>query len=204
MRNAFMAAAAILATMGAANATTITGTTSAGDGGGLNLVGGSAVAVPNPGTWTTDPTKFSTVDSSPAEWVWSDDDADFTPADFEMEFDLTPAHLSTTSLFLEFAADNAIDSIELNGQPILAGFMASTGPNQPVSNYSTLNTATYADSGFTAGTNSLLVSVTNDDNPAGFYGAATVTATSVVPLPAGAPLLIGGLAVLVLLRRRHA
>lgn len=204
MRNAFMAAAAILATMGAANATTITGTTSAGDGGGLNLVGGSAVAVPKPGTWTTDPTNVSTFDGSPAEWVWSDDDADFTPADFEMEFDLTGADLSTTRLFLEFAADNAIDSIELNGQPILAGFMASTGPNQPVSNYSTLNTITYADSGFTAGTNSLLVKVTNDNNPAGFYGAATVTATSVVPLPAGAPLLIGGLAVLALLRRRHA
>lgn len=200
-------AAALLFSVQSASAVTVAaGETQGGTAGGINLVGGTNVALANePGVWV-DPVGVDLASvAGAADWVWIRDGGrnNGLPGEqltFSFEFDLTGFVVESASLFGLANADNG-GTISLNGTS-LGSIAPFTQASDLVRGFSAVGSA----GGFVDGLNTLLFTARNSSNdtprgPAGFLASVTVTATP-VPLPAGLPLLVAAVGGLALLRRR--
>jgi hypothetical protein len=118
-------------------------------------------------------------DSSTSRWITPTDNAadSFDPSangtyEFTETFTLTAAQVATASFTGQFAADNFVDSISLNGASIYSNAVCnvSTCSNANNSDYESW-TAFAANAGFVAGTNTLTFEdinfAQNGGNPAG-------------------------------------
>lgn len=176
-----------------ANAATVAqaGTGSTGTG-GFSLTGGSGVItdiVPHP-VWRV-------VGTTPtSNWVWDTANSTGTPMTFTYQFDLTGFDVSTASLSGEWNVDN-IGTATLN--TTVMSTLAFVGGS-----FTSLNTLGASSTAFVAGINTVTLDVEDLGLPGGFRASFTVTAdaTSPVPLPASAPLILSGLIGLRVLRKR--
>ncbi|MCY4333109.1 MAG: VPLPA-CTERM sorting domain-containing protein [Litoreibacter sp.] len=168
------------------------GSTQVGDTNNILGVRGTSIASDNP---AYDPTPTGIA----SDWVWLGDINDNDFASFEMTFDLTGFDVSTASLFGFWGVDNA-GVITLNGTQIAELSGLSELNFAALSPYGTFDSSL-----FLAGENSLRFELQDLGGPAAFRATARVTAEplSAVPLPAGAPLLLAGIAGLALLRSRR-
>lgn len=166
------------------------GSTLRGDAGGINAAGAAVSIATNNVAYTqqiTDPA---------SEWVWI---AGMNPVTFEFGFDLTGFDVTTTVLSGLWGVDN-VGTVALNGTEI------ASLPAVVAGNYARLHAyGANAASLFNQGANVLTFNLANTGGPAAFRATAIVTADamSAVPLPAAAPLLIGGVALLGGLRSRR-
>ncbi|MEY1555991.1 VPLPA-CTERM sorting domain-containing protein [Yoonia sp. R2331] len=184
------AAFAVMLATGAQAAVVASGVTQVGDTGGINAQGADVAIASNNTAYNNTPT------SPVADWVWIGDINNNNNAVFEFAFDLTGYDLSTVSLSGVWGVDNS-GTIDLNGTVIATltfGFPAF----QTVNNYGTMDSSL-----FNAGANLLTFTALDQGGPGAIRATAIVEATA-VPLPAGAPLLIGGLALLGWMRKRKA
>ncbi|MEM7471377.1 MAG: VPLPA-CTERM sorting domain-containing protein [Pseudomonadota bacterium] len=192
----FLATLALAATLpfAAQAAVVMEGGSQVGDGNNIAGVRGSSISSNN-AAYDQSPTPIA------SEWVWIGDINNNDFASFEMTFDLTGFDLTTASLFGFWGVDN-VGTISLNGTQIaeLAGLQEE--------NFAFLNPYGSADSSlFLSGVNSLRFDVQDLGGPGAFRATARVTADPLqiapVPLPAGAPLLLAGLAGFGVLRKRR-
>lgn len=158
--------------------------TRAGDVNGIVGVDGASTEVSNPA--------YSTEVTDPAsDWVWILPTEEFATRSWTWAFDLTGYNLSTAAISGRWGTDNSGRAV-LNGTEI-----ATVGDFQSLSDFD------YAGSAFVAGSNTLTFIASNVTGPAAFRAALEVEAAP-VPLPAGLPLVLAGLAALGIAGRKRA
>lgn len=196
IKNTICSTAAVLAlamtASGAGAAIVETGVTKIGDGGGIDLAG--------PGTASA-ATLFPTVAAlAGSDWVWGSGGVN-SSASFEFTFDMTGFDVTTASLSGLLVVDNEA-TVSLNGTVIDSFLGAVTSHFETTNAYGTTDTSL-----FNTGVNVLTYDVNDLGGLWGLRANVEVTADmalSDIPLPAGAPLMIGGLALLGWMRKRRA
>lgn len=191
----FLAAIALAMTLatGAQAATVASGVTAVGDTGGIDAQGAAVAIASNNSAY------FSGATTPASAWVWVGNINTVNNVVFEFTFDLTGYDVTTASLSGLWGVDNT-GTIALNGTPIASLTSVVSG------NYTALRSyGTSLASLFNAGSNTVTYNMIDNGGPGAFRATAEVTAdVSAVPLPAGAPLLVGGLALLGWMRKRKA
>lgn len=181
----FLSAAllSLISTFASASVMTVEeGATRIGDGANIVGIGGASISSLNP-AYDNSPTVPT------SDWVWIGDINSNNAASWKWDFDLTGFDPATALISGVWAADNNATAL-LNGSSI-----------QSVNEFRTLSSFNYTGATFTSGANSLVFNAVDTGGPAAFRASLTITATP-VPLPAGLPLALFGIAALGGLARR--